>query len=107
MDPRLRARFDSIMESAIAAGAAPGASLAVGRWGRLVHLRGYGHIDQPAYSPNVNDSTSFDLASLTKVVGTTTAAMILEQEGWLDLDRPARDYLPEFNAPDKADRKST
>lgn len=102
MDPRLNARLDSIMEAAIAAGAAPGASLAVGRWGRLVHLRGYGHTDQPAYSPNVSDSTIFDLASLTKVVGTTTAAMILEQDGWLDLDRPVREYLPEFNAPDKA-----
>src|SRR5690606_22229193 len=50
MDPLLNARLDSIMEAAIAAGAAPGASLAVGRWGRLVHLRGYGHIDHPAYS---------------------------------------------------------
>ena len=102
MDPHLNAALDSIMEAAIAAGAAPGASLAVGRWGRLVHLRGYGHIDQPAYSPNVNDSTIFDLASLTKVVGTTTAAMILEEHGWLDIDRPVRDYLPEFSAPDKA-----
>ncbi len=102
MDPHLNAALDSIMEAAIAAGAAPGASLAVGRWGRLVHLRGYGHIDQPAYSPNVNDSTIFDLASLTKVVGTTTAAMILEEDGWLDIDRPVRDYLPEFSAPDKA-----
>jgi CubicO group peptidase (beta-lactamase class C family) len=102
MDPGLNARLDSIMEAAIAAGAAPGASLAVGRWGRIVHMRGYGHTDQPTYSPNVSDSTLFDLASLTKVVGTTTAAMILEEDGWLDIDRPVREYLPEFNAPDKA-----
>src|SRR5690606_2771058 len=43
-----------------------------------------------------------DLASLTKVVGTTTAAMILEDEGRLDIDRPVRDYLPDFDDPAKA-----
>jgi CubicO group peptidase (beta-lactamase class C family) len=50
----------------------------------------------------VTDSTKFDLASLTKVIAATTAAMILEEEGKLDLDRPVRDYLPELDAPDKA-----
>ena len=42
------------------------------------------------------------MASLTKVVATTTAAMILEEQGLLDLDRTVASYLPEFNAPDKA-----
>lgn len=102
MDPALNARLDSIMQAALAAGAAPGAALAVGRYGRLVHLRGYGRIDQPLHTANVTDSTLFDLASLTKVVGTTTAAMLLEEQGRLDIDRPVRDYLPEFNAPEKA-----
>jgi hypothetical protein len=46
--------------------------------------------------------TLFDLASLTKIVGTTTAAMILEEEGLLDLDRMVVSYLPEFDSPDKA-----
>lgn len=102
MDPHLNAALDSIMRAALQAGAAPGASLAVGRWGRVVHMGGYGHIDQPLHSPNVTDSTLFDLASLTKVVATTTAAMILEEEGRLDLDRPVSYYLPRFNAPDKS-----
>ena len=44
----------------------------------------------------------YDLASLTKVVATTTAAMILEEEGKLDISRTVQSYLPEFNAPDKA-----
>jgi CubicO group peptidase (beta-lactamase class C family) len=42
------------------------------------------------------------MASLTKVVATTTAAMILEEEGKLDLSRTVQSYLPEFSAPDKA-----
>jgi len=92
----LGARFDSVMKAALAEGAAPGAALAVGRYGRLVHERGYGRVDTPPSAAAVNDSTLFDLASLTKVVGTTTAAMLLEEAGLLDLDRPVVAYLPEF-----------
>lgn len=102
MDPALNARLDSIVRNALAEGAAPGAALAVGRHGRLVHLRGYGQLDWAPESPAVDSATRYDLASLTKVVGTTTAAMILEEEGRLELDRAVRDYLPEFNSPDKA-----
>jgi CubicO group peptidase (beta-lactamase class C family) len=102
MAPDLGARLDSIVAAGIAQGAAPGAALAVGRWGKVVHLHSYGRIDQAPDAPLVTDSTLFDLASLTKVVATTTAAMILEDEGKLDLDAPVRNYLPELNAPDKA-----
>ena len=83
-------------------GAAPGAALAVGRYGRLVYLKGYGTIDYASGAPAVDASTMYDLASLTKVVATTTAAMILEEEGKLDISRTVQSYLPEFNAPDKA-----
>jgi len=66
----------------------------VGRWGRLVHLRGYGAIDWAPGSPAVTDSTLFDLASITKVVATTTAAAMLEERGRLDLDQRLAWYLP-------------
>ena len=65
-----------------------------GRWGRLVHLRGYGAIDWAPGSPAVTDSTLFDLASITKVVATTTAAAMLEERGRLDLDQRLAWYLP-------------
>src|SRR6476659_9164566 len=42
MDSTLTAKLDSIVRVGIAEGASPGAALAVGRYGRLVHLRGYG-----------------------------------------------------------------
>jgi len=102
MAPDLGARLDSIVSAGIAGGAAPGVALAVGRRGRVVHLRGYGRIDAAPNASPVTDSTMFDLASLTKVVATTTAAMILEDEGRLNLDAPIRTYLPELNAPGKA-----
>src|SRR5688572_26475409 len=102
MAPDLGARLDSIVSAGIVEGAAPGAALAVGRWGKVVHLRSYGRIDAAPDAALVTDSTLFDLASLTKVIATTTAAMILEDEGKLDLDAPIRTYLPEINASDKA-----
>ncbi len=100
--PTLGARLDSIVGAGLAAGAAPGGALAVGRHGRLVHLRGYGATDWAAGAPRVDGATLYDLASLTKVVATTTAAMLLEEEGRLDLAQPVRAYLPEFDVPDKA-----
>jgi len=102
MSRDLPARLDSIVSVAMAEGAAPGVALAVGRWGRLVHLRGYGRIDVAPDAPAVTDSTMFDMASLTKVVATTTAAMILEDEGQLNLDAPVRSYLPELTDSAKA-----
>ena len=101
-DPELPARLDSIVRIGLEQGAAPGAALAVGRYGRLVHLKGYGAIDYASGAPTVDATTIYDLASLTKVVATTTAAMILEEEGKLDLSRTVQSYLPEFAAPDKA-----
>ena len=98
----LNAVLDSIMRAGIAGGAAPGGSLAVGRFGRIVHMAGYGRQDTAQKSAPVDENTMYDMASLTKVIATTTAAMMLEEQGQLDLDRTVASYLPEFNAPDKA-----
>ncbi len=102
MDSTLTARIDSIVAVGLFEGAAPGAAVAIGRFGRLVHLRGYGALDYAPGSPQAVPGTLYDLASLTKVVATTTVAMMLEEEHRLDLDKPVRSYLPEFNAADKA-----
>jgi len=94
MDASLPSRLDALANAAIADRAASGISIAVGRWGRLVHLRGYGAVDWAPGSPAVTDSTLFDLASITKVVATTTAAAMLEEQGRLDLDQRLAWYLP-------------
>jgi CubicO group peptidase (beta-lactamase class C family) len=100
--PGLTAELDSLARAAVADRAAPAVAIAVGRHGRLVHLRGYGTVEWAPGSAAVTDSTLFDLASLTKVVATTTAAMILEEEGLLELDRTVASYLPELRDPAKA-----
>jgi CubicO group peptidase (beta-lactamase class C family) len=94
MHASLPATLDALARAAIANRAASGIAIAVGRWGRLVHLRGYGAIDWAPGSPAVTDSTLFDLASITKVVATTTAAAMLEEQGRLDLDQRLAWYLP-------------
>jgi CubicO group peptidase (beta-lactamase class C family) len=102
MDAALPETLDSIVRVALAEGAAPGLSLAVGRFGRLIHLRGYGTLDYASDTRPVSPTTLYDLASLTKVVATSTAAMILEEAGKLDIGRTVVSYLPELSAPDKA-----
>ena len=102
IDDRLPAMLDSIMTVGIAERAAPGGSVAIGRYGQQVLARGYGRTDWAPGAPLVDDRTIYDLASLTKVVVTTTAAMILEEEGRLHLDRTVASYLPEFNDSAKA-----
>jgi CubicO group peptidase (beta-lactamase class C family) len=89
---------DSVIEVALREGAAPGAALVVGRRGSLVRVRGYGRIDWHPASPEVTDSTLFDLASLTKPMGTATVAAQLVQEGRLGLDVPIHHYLSTWPA---------
>jgi CubicO group peptidase (beta-lactamase class C family) len=90
--------IDRIVRRAISEGGFPGATVVVGREGYAVHRKGYGRYTWASSSPLVTpDASIFDLASLTKVIATTTAAMILYDEGKLDLDAPVRKYLPEFS----------
>jgi serine-type D-Ala-D-Ala carboxypeptidase len=88
------ARVDSTIEAALRDEATPGAALAIGRRGELVRLRGYGRLSWDFFDAAVTDSTLYDIASLTKVVGTTSAMMILVERGQLDLDAPVYQYLP-------------
>ncbi|HEY6225312.1 MAG TPA: serine hydrolase domain-containing protein, partial [Gemmatimonadales bacterium] len=92
---RVREYVQSQVDSAY-----PGAVVAVGRHGRLALLAAVGHYSDGDDRP-VEPETVYDLASLTKVIGLTTACMILVQEGKLDLDAPAQRYVPEFRGPDK------
>ena len=85
-----------MIDGFIARGAFPGAVVAVGHKGELAYLKGYGRLTYDDDAPAVTTDTIYDLASVTKVVATTTAAMILVDEGSLDLDKPLQDFLPGF-----------
>ncbi len=82
-----------IIRAALADSAASGAAVAIGRHGRLVKLEGYGELAYGSGRP-ATPTSIWDLASVSKVVGTTTEAMMLVQQGRLDLDAKVVDYLP-------------
>jgi CubicO group peptidase (beta-lactamase class C family) len=82
---------ERVLESFRERRAFPGGVLAVGDADGLIHVHPFGHLTYDADSPPVTAATIYDLASLTKVVATTTMAMILVEEGRLDLDRPVRE----------------
>ena len=92
------ATIDRIVRRGITAGGYPGASVVIGRRGYAVFQKGFGKLGWTSSSnPVTADRTIYDLASLTKVVGTTTAAMILFDDGRLALDAPVHTYLPAFS----------
>jgi len=103
LSPALPSHIDSIINAAIADHAAPAMAVAIGRYDNLIYLHSYGRLTYADTAPAVDEHTRFDMASLTKVVATTTAAMMLEEQGKLDINRTVASYLPEFDAPDKKD----
>jgi CubicO group peptidase (beta-lactamase class C family) len=86
----------SILDAAVADRVFPGSSIAVTHRGRVVGLRALGRFNYDSDSPLVTADTLFDLASVSKVVATTTAAMILYERGLLDLDARVVGIVPEF-----------
>ncbi len=92
---------DSLVEGAVGKLTA-GAVLVVSRNGRVVHERAFGAAEtfqDDVPSRPMHLSTMFDLASVTKVMATTFAMMMLVDEGKIDLEAPVHTYLPDFRGP--------
>lgn len=92
---RLAAAY-RVLESAIADRAFPGCAFGVIAGGHVLVQDALGRFTYDEHSPNVQATTMYDVASLTKVVATTAAAMLLTQRGLLDLDTPLAELLPGF-----------
>ncbi len=94
---------DSIIQQAIADKNIPGAVLVIGHDGAVIYRKAYGERSlEPRREPMTLD-TVFDLASLTKVVATTTAVMQLVEQGKIRMNDPVVKYLPEFGQNGKED----
>jgi CubicO group peptidase (beta-lactamase class C family) len=97
MSAKRLAAIDRVVGRGIRAGGFPGASVIVGRRGAAVFSKGYGRLGWTKDASRVDpDATIYDLASLTKVIGTTTAIMILYDDGRISLDARVVEYLPAF-----------
>jgi CubicO group peptidase (beta-lactamase class C family) len=91
------AKIDHVIQRGISAGGYPGASVVVGRRGASVWQKGFGKLSWgQSGTPVSAERTIYDLASLTKVVGTTSALMVLYDEGKIHLDDPVSQYIPTF-----------
>lgn len=90
------AQVFNIIRGAIQKGAFPGATLAVTHYGKLVASMGFGQFTYDQSSPEVQSDTIFDLASVTKVLVTTTITMLVYERGLLALDEPLIKIIPEF-----------
>jgi SSS family transporter len=93
----------TLIDTAIAEHKLPGAVVLIGHDGKVVFEKAYGNRAlEPAVEPMTED-TIFDMASLTKVIVTTTAVLQLYEQHKIDLDAPVARYLPEFaqNGKDK------
>lgn len=89
-------KVDSLMEAALADSVFPGGVMLVGHRKRVVYHKPFGVTTYDTTAIDMTKQTIFDLASVSKAAGTTSAAMILYDRGELDLDRAVADYLPRF-----------
>ncbi len=97
----IQRRIEDVLNRARADSAFPGAFAVVGTRAGILAEYGVGQLDW-APTPKPDEHTLWDLASLTKVVGLTTAMMQLVEQGRVDLDAPLQRYIPEWTGPNKS-----
>ncbi|MDG1571226.1 serine hydrolase [Robiginitalea sp. M366] len=94
LSPERLARIDQMLEGAIAENQIPGAVALIARHGKIVYHKAFGQSDAGAGTA-FNPDAIFRIASQTKAI-TSTAVMMLWEEGHFRLDDPISDYIPEF-----------
>jgi len=88
--------IDALMQAAVARGSMPGGDVIIGHNGAVVYRKAFGSRSLEPTREAMTTNTIFDLASLTKVIATTTAVMLLVDEGRVRIDDPVAAYLPDF-----------
>ena len=93
VDSAILQQADATVAELIRKKGAPGCRLYILKDGREIYNKSYGHLNYDK-KKKVNDSTIYDIASITKIAATTLAVMKLYDEGKLDLEKTLGDYLP-------------
>ncbi len=100
--------IDGILKNQVDSNKIPGAVIQIKKDNRVIYKQAFGYAQKYAYNnqllshPEVMTTEHlFDIASLTKVIGTTTSIMLLVDRGLIQVDDPAGKYIPAFNASDK------
>src|SRR6516162_9731999 len=90
------AAVDAAIDQAIQRKQLPGAVLVVGHEGQVVYRKAYGNRSEVPAVEAMTPGTIFDVASLTKVVATTSSLMKLFEQGKFQLNDKITTYIPEF-----------
>jgi beta-N-acetylhexosaminidase len=101
MVPDSIAKIDDIMTQAIAERVFPGGVVAVVKDGVIIHHKAYGRHTYELDARPYKVDDIFDLASLTKVIATTTAVMRLVDQGKLSINDRVSKYVREFDTDEK------
>lgn len=89
-------QIDSISKLSIQKGAYPGSQVLVAVDSKIIYYKNFGKFSNQAASPKVDNTTLYDIASVTKVSASIAALMRMETEGIFDLNDPVKEYLPEL-----------
>jgi CubicO group peptidase (beta-lactamase class C family) len=101
LDSKAFTRAAEVVQQGHEDGAYPAAVVEVGSPDAVIWRQAFGRLDYDADSPATRDDTVFDLASLTKVIATTSVMMRLVDQGRITLDDPVRRWMPEWRGTDR------
>lgn len=102
LDSRTLTRIADIAQEAIREKAAPGCQVLITRHGKIIYEKSFGFQTYDHTLP-VTDQTIYDLASVSKVMGTLQAVMFLYEKGMIDIYKKVSVYLPELQNTNKKD----
>jgi CubicO group peptidase (beta-lactamase class C family) len=105
---KLIAEIDSILQSQVDLNKIPGAVILIKKNTQVIYEHAYGYAQKYDYNHNLLTPPEkmtvdhlFDIASLTKVIGTTTSIMLLADRGQINIEDPVCKYIKAFNTTDK------
>jgi CubicO group peptidase (beta-lactamase class C family) len=100
--------IDSILQTKVNKDEIPGAVIEIKKENQIIYKQAYGYAQKYDYNHHLltppeemTVNTLFDIASLTKVIATTTSIMLLVDRGLLKVDDPVCKYIKAFSTPDK------
>lgn len=103
IDDNILQQADIIIEEAIGNNDAPGAVLLIGKDNKIVYFKSYGNRRVRPYMEPMTKDTIFDLASCSKILGTSAMTMLLLEDGKITLKTRVADILPQFSQNNKGD----
>jgi CubicO group peptidase (beta-lactamase class C family) len=102
LNPQKLNEIESVMQKAIAGKMTPGGQILVARKGKVVYQKSFGTQTYAPDSPKINNENLYDIASLTKIIGTLPVFMQTYEQKKLSLDTELGTLLPEFSNSNKA-----